>query len=142
MIRELEYSIGIKKTQKIDELKLYYGDRLRISGRNGSGKSTLVTLINQVIEKTEKIENSQYLSGEITVDLSIDSSQVFFFQQRYSYGEMILLYEYIHRQTKINTFQIPGILKKLELTHYDMATSLNTLSLGELIRLKLGLLAL
>ena len=141
-IKNLEYRIGSKRIQHIEEFKLYSGDRLRITGANGSGKSTLLRLISNEIFDQRINRDPQYIGGEISVSNIQDTSEVFMFEQTKSYGDVVLLYHYIHKQTKVNTFQIPGILKKLGLDQYDASALLSTLSLGEFTRLQFGLLAL
>ncbi|MGL4759082.1 MAG: ATP-binding cassette domain-containing protein, partial [Patescibacteria group bacterium] len=139
-IQDLEYIIGVNKTQFIHDFKIYKGDRIWIKGPNGRGKSTLLNLILDSIEK--KINsNKQFLSGSINLGSTFDRTKVFTIAQNQNYGNPMSIQNFVRERVKLEWFQINALLKNLGFdSKYNFETNVSQLSLGEYIRLQLGIL--
>ncbi len=139
-IQDLAYKIGTKREQLITEFKLYHGQRVRLTGPNGSGKSTLLKLITSAIYKHDLHQEDQYVSGVIEI-LNLTSKQLFVLEQVTNYPHSYKLQEYILRHTDFQTYGIMPFLRQLELDKFKLDSPINHLSMGEFIRLQLGLCA-
>jgi ATPase subunit of ABC transporter with duplicated ATPase domains len=139
-VTDLEFLIGLNLTQKISEFKLYEGQKIRINGANGKGKSTLLKLITQLINH-ENIQNDpQYLDGQVEI-FNLQSKQFFALKQVTNYPINFTIESYLQLYTEMMGYEINGFLKKIELQKFDGNSHLGNLSMGEFIRLQLGILA-
>jgi ATP-binding cassette, subfamily F, member 3 len=139
-IQNLEYIVGVNSTQTIQELSVYKGDRLWITGGNGRGKSTLLNLILAQIDN-KLSSHPQYLSGVVNLGTTFDRTKVFTIAQNQSYGSPMSIQDFIRERVKLEWFEINGLLKNLGFADkYNFETNVSQLSLGEFIRLQLGIL--
>jgi ATPase subunit of ABC transporter with duplicated ATPase domains len=140
-IKNLRYSIGDSKFQTIKEFKLFKGDKLRLCGQNGSGKSTLLKLIQE--QYFDKLNNNpQFVDGEIIISNSLEYKKIFVLQQTTDYSNEGTIYHYLKDRTELMEYQITNFLKQIELDKFSSNTQMNILSIGEFIRLQLGVLSL
>ena len=139
-INNLSYIIGINKEQTVKEFKVYKGDRIWIKGPNGTGKSTLINLIQSTIDD-QLLKHPQYLDGEILKGVTFERNKVFAIAQNQNYGESKSIQHFVRERVKLEWFQINGLLKNLGFGEkYNFETNVSQLSLGEYIRLQLGIL--
>jgi ATP-binding cassette, subfamily F, member 3 len=139
-IQSLEYIVGVNSTQSIAELSIYKGDRLWITGGNGRGKSTLLNLILSSIDNS-LLSHPQFINGTISLGTTFDRTKVFTIAQNQSYGSPMSIQEFIRERVKLEWFEINGLLKALGFADkYNFETNVSQLSLGEFIRLQLGIL--
>jgi ATP-binding cassette, subfamily F, member 3 len=135
---DLSYIIGQNEIQTIEEFKLYKGQRVIIGGGNGRGKSSFLKMLTQRVQNQDLGE--QYLSGSIEVSKNLSYDNIFILNQITGYGQGGNLYRYIQDSMKVMTWEVVGLLKQLQLSKFDETSSIGHLSIGEFIRLQLGIL--
>lgn len=136
----LEFLIGLNLTQKISRLRIYEGQKIQITGANGKGKSTLLKLITKQINHENIKLDPQYLDGSIEI-FNLKSKEFFALKQVTNYPVDFTVQSYLQLYTEIMGYEISGFLKKIELQKFDSTSHLGHLSMGEFIRLQLGILA-
>jgi ATPase subunit of ABC transporter with duplicated ATPase domains len=136
----LVFRIGEQNEKTFEDFSLYVGQSVRLTGANGSGKSTLLkSLQAQIVDHTQA-NFPQYVSGKWVLG-EISSPELFVLSQITDYPESLSLSGYILENTDLSHYVIPSFLKKLELQKFNDRSRLSELSLGEFIRLQLGLLS-
>jgi ATP-binding cassette, subfamily F, member 3 len=93
-VKDLKFKIGAKKTQYIEEFKIYKGERVWIQGKNGSGKSTFLKLMQSASNQQLNNED-QYLSGVFSFGDSYDSQKIYSLEQNIKYGLDTTIDKYI-----------------------------------------------
>jgi ATPase subunit of ABC transporter with duplicated ATPase domains len=141
-VKDLEFLIGSNKSQLVSRFKLYQHQRVQIQGPNGRGKSTLLKFIQARLEKGGEFHKDldQYLRGEINI-FNLERQQIFSLQQVTNYPVDYSLESYLQAHTDLMSYHIPNFLKNLELHKFSNHSNLSHLSMGEFIRLQLGVLA-
>lgn len=139
-VTNLEFLIGLNLGQEISEFKIYEGQKIRINGANGKGKSTLLKFITQQINHQNIQTDPQYLNGQIEI-FNLQNKQFFALKQVTNYPTNFTVESYLQLYTEMMGYEIKGFLKKIELQKFDGNSHLGNLSMGEFIRLQLGILA-
>jgi ATPase subunit of ABC transporter with duplicated ATPase domains len=137
----LKFLVGQNKTQTIKDFELYQGQRVRISGKNGIGKSTLVKSLFHQLQHGSQVGFDQYVSGIWDIGDKIDRKAVFMLIQVTDYPNGQTLENYLMDHTDIDPYQFTHFLKSLELSKFSLNTFISNLSLGEFIRLQLGVMS-
>jgi len=140
-IRNLEFWIGELETQNIAEFDLYLGEKVRINGLNGRGKSSLLKFIKAKLLSQNLQNDSQFIGGEFLLSPTLEKDNYFVFEQITNYGKGLTIAGYILQNLKWQEYKIVGFLKKLNLNKFNENQPLESLSLGELVRLQFGILA-
>jgi ATPase subunit of ABC transporter with duplicated ATPase domains len=139
-IVNLVFKTGKISIQTIKEFTLYSNQRMWLKGPNGSGKSSIIQLIKDNYENTLS-ENQQYLSGNIYLGSEMKLNKTFIFSQNTKGGKNGTIHDYIRQYIRYNEGETNNFLRKLGLIDkYNFDTHLAYLSLGEFIRLQLGIL--
>lgn len=139
-IDNLQYLIGKDRFATISEQKIYKGEKIRIIGPNGRGKSTLLGLIRLSLDG--KIAQSpQYLQGKVEFGNQSNKPKIFVLEQVTGYGHNLSIQSFLQDQTKMQVWEMTSLLKNLELSKFDISSNLSHLSVGEFIRLQLGILS-
>jgi ATPase subunit of ABC transporter with duplicated ATPase domains len=140
-IQDLKFKIGENKIQTISDFKLYNGQKLRLTGANGRGKSSLLKMIRELLNYKDITKNSQYISGKIEY-FNFTRDEFLVFKQLTNYQTQHSIASYLELYTKMMPFEYDRFLKKIELAKFKAVDNLGHLSMGETIRLQLGVLAL
>jgi ATP-binding cassette subfamily F protein 3 len=135
----LKLKIGLDKHLLVEEFKIYNSQRVRLVGSNGSGKSSLINYIKHKLQKSSD-PFDQYISGSLSV-ADIDTKSWFWLEQVTNYPTDTNLNQYILGSTELMEYEVPKFLKDLEFSKFSLETNLRNLSLGEFIRLQLGILS-
>jgi ATPase subunit of ABC transporter with duplicated ATPase domains len=140
-IEELHYMIGSNLEQYVKELKIYHGDRIRISGPNGRGKSSLIKMItNKIQGKNLEEVNEQYLSGSIKIS-NLEYQEFYAIEQVSNYPSGFTIDSYLQSVSNNLEWEVKNLLKRIELDKFSLHSPISSLSMGEFIRLQLGLLS-
>jgi ATP-binding cassette subfamily F protein 3 len=135
----LVLKIGSVHQMYIPDFKVYQGSRVQLTGVNGSGKSTLIKYVTRALSH-EQEKFTQYISGTIVAQ-GIPTKSLFRLEQLTNYPEAHNLNQYILNHTEFMEYHIPRFLKSIELDKFSLESSIHQLSLGEFIRLQLGILS-
>jgi len=141
LVDPLVFLTGLNKTQAIADFELYQGQRVRITGKNGVGKSTLVKSLFYQLQNNTQVGFEQYISGTWDLGSKLDRKAVFMLVQVTDYPDGQSLENYLFEHTDLDSFQFLPFLKSLELGKFQPNTFISNLSLGEFIRLQLGVMA-
>lgn len=153
-VQNLSFSIGRLHQQNVPEFKIYAGEQIRLKGLNGKGKSTLLKFVTGAVE--DRISLNEVLTGQVNLDSAsqyaqyirgkieaknLEKGQFFSLQQVTNYPTGFSVQSFSYQYTDLMIYQILCFLQSLELQKFKPESNLNYLSMGEFIRLQLGVLA-
>lgn len=136
----IQLKIGRDISYTYRDFGVYQGQRLRILGPNGSGKSSILSCLMHQLNQQSLTDFPQWIGGQWNIP-NLRLAEVFSLSQVTDYPPALAMDSYLLSQTKLSTYQLQSFLNRLELSKFTPNSKLEELSLGESIRLQLGILS-